>query len=87
MAGLSAAEGQAERALRLYGAASIVRDEIGAPLSPAELTKLERLLDLARQGLSDLEQALAFGEGLLLPLPEAIEYALRDIFERHVQLP
>jgi class 3 adenylate cyclase/tetratricopeptide (TPR) repeat protein len=86
LAALAAAEGQGARALRLHGAASIVRDEIGAPLSSAEQAKLERMLDLARQGMNDLDQAIAFAEGLFLPLPRAIEYALRDIFEATMAL-
>jgi len=76
MGGLAALEGQAERALRLVGAASNLRVEIGAPLPPVEQVKLEKLLEPARQALNDLVQAAAFGEGRAMSLEQAIDYAL-----------
>src|SRR3984893_14622519 len=44
---------QAERSLRLAGAAAALRQNIGAPLTPAEQAKLEASLHLARQALSN----------------------------------
>jgi hypothetical protein len=76
MGGLAALEGLPQRALRLVGAASNLRVEIGAPLSPVEQVKLEKLLEPARQALNDLAQAAAFGEGRAMSLEQAIDYAL-----------
>jgi predicted ATPase len=76
--GLAALQGQAERALKLVGAASALREEIGAPLSPAEQTKLERTLEPARQALTEVMQEQAWAEGRALSLEEAIEYALNE---------
>src|SRR5256886_15737987 len=45
----AAAELEAERSLRLAGAAAALRQSIGAPLTPAEQAKLEATLDPARQ--------------------------------------
>jgi predicted ATPase/serine/threonine protein kinase len=48
----AAEQRQAERSLRLAGAAAALRQNIGAPLTPAERAKLEPVLDSARQALS-----------------------------------
>ena len=45
----AAAQQQAERALRLAGAAAALRQNIGAPLTAAEQAKLEAILEPARQ--------------------------------------
>lgn len=66
IAGLEALEGQAERALQLVGAAAVVREAIGAPLSGAERTKLDQLIAPAHQALGAVaaEAALATGRTL-----------------------
>ncbi|MGB9478946.1 MAG: protein kinase, partial [Candidatus Acidiferrum sp.] len=48
----AAGQSEAERALRLAGAAAALRQSIGAPLVPTEQAKLERSLDEARRGLA-----------------------------------
>jgi predicted ATPase/class 3 adenylate cyclase len=75
---LAALEGQPERALRLIGAASGLRESIGAPLSSVEQSKLERALEPARQALSGSAQAAASAEGRGLSLQQAIDYALTE---------
>jgi hypothetical protein len=45
----AAAQREAERSLRLAGAAAALRQNIGAPLTPAEQAKLEASLHAARQ--------------------------------------
>jgi hypothetical protein len=75
---LEALQGQPERALLLVGAASALREEIGAPLSPTEKTKLEALLAPARQSLDEEKQSALAGEGRNLSLTQAIEYALNE---------
>jgi adenylate cyclase len=73
---LVALQGQAEAALRLAGAASTLRQEIGAPLSPTEKNKLEEVLAPARQALGKEAAAAAQTQGQAMPLEEAIELAM-----------
>jgi hypothetical protein len=56
---------QAERSLRLAGAAAALRQNIGAPLTPKEQAKLEFILDPARQVIDqhDRRDGLAGGLG------------------------
>ena len=51
LASLAAAEGQAERALRLGGAADALRAELNAPLSPGDQARLDARLAPARETL------------------------------------
>jgi predicted ATPase len=72
----AAAESQAARALRLAGAAAALRQNIGAPLAPAEQTKLETSLEPARQAVSNTAGATAWLEGWALPPEKAIAEVL-----------
>jgi predicted ATPase len=71
----AAAQLQAERALRLAGAAAALRQNIGAPLTPAEHHKLEAILDPARKLLTNTVSATAWLEGWAMPIEKAIEEA------------
>jgi predicted ATPase/serine/threonine protein kinase len=73
----AATELQAERSLRLAGAAAALRQNIGAPLTPVEQIKLETILDPARQALSNTASAIAWLEGWSMPVDKAVEEALR----------
>jgi predicted ATPase/predicted Ser/Thr protein kinase len=73
----AAAEMQAERSLRLAGAAAALRQNIGAPLTPVEQIKLESILDPARQALSNTASTMAWLEGWSMPMEKAVEEALR----------
>jgi tetratricopeptide (TPR) repeat protein len=73
----AAMELQAERSLRLAGAAAALRQNIGAPLTPVEQSKLESILDPARQALSNTAGAMAWLEGWSMPVDRAVEEALR----------
>jgi predicted ATPase len=75
-AGLAAAQLEAERSLRLAGAAAALRQNIGAPLTPAEQAKLEAVLDPARHALNNTASAMAWLEGWAMPAEKAIEEAL-----------
>ena len=75
-AGSAAIQLEAERSLRLAGAAAALRQNIGAPLTPAEQTKLEASLHPARQALTDTAAAAAWSQGWALPIEKAIEEAL-----------
>lgn len=72
---LAAAQHEPERSLRLAGAAAALRQNIGAPLSSAEQTKLESGLHPARQALSAAGRS-AWSEGWALPIEKAIEDAM-----------
>jgi predicted ATPase/serine/threonine protein kinase len=72
----AAAQREAERSLRLAGAAAVLRQNIGAPLTTAEQAKLETSLQAARQALTDTAGAKAWSEGWALPVEKAIEEVL-----------
>ncbi|MFZ3216542.1 MAG: protein kinase [Candidatus Acidiferrales bacterium] len=72
----AAARRQPERALRLAGAAAALRQKLGAPLPPAEQTRLERNLESARQVLANSAGAAAWTEGWITPVEKAIQDAL-----------
>src|SRR5216683_2570440 len=67
---------EAERSLRLAGAAAALRQNIGAPLTPAEQAKLEASLHLARQALSNTAGVAAWLEGWTLPVENVVEEVL-----------
>jgi predicted ATPase/DNA-binding winged helix-turn-helix (wHTH) protein len=67
---------EAERSLRLAGAAAALRQNIGAPLTPAEHAKLEASLHAARQSLGSTVGGTAWSEGWALPVEKAVEEVL-----------
>ena len=67
---------EAERSLRLAGAAAALHQMIGAPLTPAEQAKLEAGLHPARQALTNTACEAAWLEGWALPAEKAIEEVL-----------
>ena len=73
----AARHGQAERALRLAGAAETIRKTLGTPLFPEEEVELARDLDPARRafgaGAADMEK-----EGSKMSVEDAIELALAE---------
>jgi predicted ATPase len=75
-AGLAAVQLEAERSLRLAGAAAALRQNIGAPLTPVEQSKLEASLNQARQALSNTAGVTAWLEGWSLPVEKIIEEVL-----------
>jgi len=72
----AAAQLEAERSLRLAGAAAALRQNIGAPLTATEQAKLEAALKPARQALTNTVAATAWLEGSSLPVEKAIEEVL-----------
>ncbi len=75
---LLAVEGQAEQAVRLWGAAEAVREAIGAPLTPNELSRYEREVAAARAQLGEQRFKAAWAEGQKMTLTQAIAYALDE---------
>ena len=76
LAGASATAAQAARMARLGGAAEVLREAIGAPLSPAERADYERQLAADRAHLDEAAWAAAWAEGRAMPLEQAIAFAL-----------
>jgi hypothetical protein len=78
LAGVVSAQGQPERAARLFGAAAATRRLIGAPLAPTERSRYERLLAAVRAQLDEGTFAAAWAAGRTLPLEQAIAEALGE---------
>jgi predicted ATPase/Tfp pilus assembly protein PilF len=78
LAGVAAVQGQAERAARLWGAAEALRDAIGAPLPPADRIRYQPYLTAASTSLGRAAFAAAWAEGQVMPLEQAVAYALSE---------
>jgi predicted ATPase len=72
----AAARGEAERALRLAGAATALRQSIGAPLRAVEQARLERRLEPARVAAGVAQGRMAWLEGWVMPAEEALGEAM-----------
>jgi predicted ATPase/DNA-binding winged helix-turn-helix (wHTH) protein len=75
---LATAQGHSARALKLAGAASNLRRQMGAPLPEAEQSRLNRTLLPAWESLTDAPGQCAWSEGYAMSLQEAIQYSLTD---------
>jgi len=77
--GASAAlRGQSVRAVRLWAAEESLREAIGIPHMPAELSFYEPYVDATHGQLSEAEWEMAWQEGRAMSMEEAIEYALSE---------
>jgi tetratricopeptide (TPR) repeat protein len=70
------ARGDPERALRLAGAASGLRETARRALQPSERAALDRWLDAFRRALGPQHAERAYDEGRAMPFEEALDYAL-----------
>jgi predicted ATPase/DNA-binding winged helix-turn-helix (wHTH) protein/predicted negative regulator of RcsB-dependent stress response len=75
---LAAARGQAERALKLAGAAEHLRRLISAPLPQAEKSELQEKLAMAWKLLGEPEGKSAWAEGGSMNIENAIQYSLQE---------
>jgi non-specific serine/threonine protein kinase len=75
---LAMVRGQAERALRLAGAASRLRDDVGMVLMAAEDMQLSPLVRAARASLGSPKAEAAWADGLQMTMADAVSYALGD---------
>jgi tetratricopeptide (TPR) repeat protein len=75
---LAATKLQRERAVRLWGAAERLREEIGSPLPPNERDGFDREADQSRTALSEQAFAAAWAEGRAMTMEQAIAYVLRE---------
>jgi predicted ATPase len=73
----AASQTQPERALRLAGAATALRQTMGAPLAPLEQAKLESSLEIARRELTTAASRTAWMEGWVMQLEQAIQEVSR----------
>jgi hypothetical protein len=69
----------AARAACLLGAASAVREAIGALISPEDRPHCERAVTLARAALGEEAFAAAWAEGRAMTLETAMAYALEPV--------
>jgi len=76
-AGLSAAEGQPERAFRLAGAAAAFRKAGRTPLPPWDRADLDRRLAPASAALDESARATAWVAGEAMSIEEALDHALQ----------
>jgi predicted ATPase len=72
----AAAQSQAERSLRLAGAAAALRHSLGGALTPVEQANLERALEPARRLLAGPAASAAWLEGWRMPIEKAVAEAL-----------
>jgi predicted ATPase/DNA-binding CsgD family transcriptional regulator len=73
---LAAVEGRVERATRLFAAAQIQRESIGAAIGPAYRAECVRHVPALRMRLGETAFSAAWAEGSAMPLEEAIACAL-----------
>ncbi len=75
-AGVSASQANADRSLRLAGAAAALRQNIGAPLPPTEQLRIEQEIEPARAALGNAASSAAWLAGWGLSLDAAVDEAL-----------
>ncbi len=73
---IASAQGNAERAARLFGVAEAARETFGITMPRQERGDHERRGATTREGLGDAAFAAAWAEGRAMTLEQAIEYAL-----------
>jgi tetratricopeptide (TPR) repeat protein len=76
MAAVQHGYGRGDDAARLLGAASAVREELGAPIPPAEAAIYDERLLQVRKSLGDETFDALWDEGAQMGLQQAIDYAL-----------
>ncbi len=72
----AAAQSKPQQSLRLAGAAAALRQRIGAPLIPAEQSRLEKKLETARKLLSNAAGLEAWSSGWEMSAEEAVQEVL-----------
>jgi predicted ATPase len=72
----AAVRSEAERSLRLAGAAAALRQSIGAPLTASQQSRLEQGLEPARQKLGTAAGRAAWLEGWVTPVERAMDDVL-----------
>ncbi len=78
LAGVAGAQKQSLRAARLFGAAEALREIINFPLAPSNRAYYERIVATPRAQLDAAAFAVAWAEGRVMTLEQAITLALAD---------
>jgi predicted ATPase/DNA-binding winged helix-turn-helix (wHTH) protein len=78
LASVALANGDAHRALSVAAAAACLRQQISAPLPPADQSKLDQKLEKGWQSLTEEEGEKAWTEGGAMTLETVIRYAFKD---------
>jgi predicted ATPase/transcriptional regulator with XRE-family HTH domain len=73
------AQGHPNRGARLLGAATTLRETVGAPQNALEREDMERVVVSARAALGDAAWEAAFASGQALPLEQAVHEALDPV--------
>jgi ATP/maltotriose-dependent transcriptional regulator MalT len=76
LGGVAAAQSEPERAARLFGAVTALRDVLGVPALRGEYALQERMVAAARSQLDEATWAAAWAAGRAMTLEQAIAYAL-----------
>jgi predicted ATPase/DNA-binding winged helix-turn-helix (wHTH) protein len=76
---LALAQGHAERALKLAGAAAHLRQLISAPLHQAEQSKLDKSIRPAWESLGEVAGESAWVEGSEMSMEDAVQYSLEEL--------
>jgi hypothetical protein len=77
-AALATAQDEPERAVRLWGAANALREEIGVPLRSINREKLDRDMAALRAALGAEAFATAWEAGHVMTWEQAVAYALEE---------
>jgi len=75
---VAARYGNAAQAAHLLGAAEVLRQAIGAPLSATERSELDQDVTVTRERLDAGNFAVAWKEGRAMTMEQAVEYALKE---------
>ncbi len=76
LAAVAAAEGKADQAARLFGAAERVRERVGNSLPSSEMGEYRYNVEVARSQMAGDEFAAAWAAGRAMSLEDAVGYAL-----------
>jgi predicted ATPase len=74
---LLVAEGRMQTAVKRWGMAQALREELSAPMHPVERTDYEQVVGAARTALGEEAFARAWAEGRAMPLGQVINDALK----------
>lgn len=70
--------GKLERAYRLYGAAEALRDSIGSPLPPTDVTLHSSTIASLKSGPSEDARTAEWEAGRAMHIEQAVAYALSE---------
>jgi predicted ATPase/transcriptional regulator with XRE-family HTH domain/Tfp pilus assembly protein PilF len=87
LARLAGTQDEAVEATRLFGAAAVIRETIGAPLSPVDLSTFVGSIAGARAALGDAAFTKAWAEGRAMRLESVVDACREQESEAKPQLP